>query len=593
MGHTTWYSSFEGVSAMTRINTNVSSLIAQKTLARSNADLQTALNRLSTGLRINTGKDDPAGLIASENLRRDITTVEKAISNSERANQLIATADSALGQVSNLLNDIRGLVTEAANSGALSDEQIAANQLQVDSSLEAIDRIAQVTTFQGRKLLDGNLDFVTTAGAGFSTVQDLNIDQANLGTAGSIAVSVDIQAAATQASITSNFNARGAFAITDGTTTLNFEATRADDTATALTVTIASNATTTSGNVDASFSGDTLTLTFDTDNNAVTAAQIQAAIDGLSGAPLINVSSTGTGTIDGNAVTTGSNAATITSVLADSITFQLAGADGSEVFSFQAGATAAQLEAAIDLVSDATGVTASLSGTNNRTITLNTSAYGSDAYVEVDVISEGTNGDFGSSLSATRATGTDISALINGTQAKGTANTLSINTATLDLSLTVNAGSSTDVAFTITGGGAVFQLGPEVVSNQQVRLGIQSINTGSLGGPSGRLYELRSGQARDLSTDATTAAKIVDEVITQVVEVRGRLGAFQRTTLDSNIASLNDTISNLSEAESSIRDADFARETAALTRAQILVQSGTSVLQISNQNPQNVLALLR
>ena len=78
---------------MTRINTNVSSLVAQKTLQRSNVQLQEALTRLSTGLRINVGKDDPAGLIASEALRSDIISVEKAISNSERANQLIATAD--------------------------------------------------------------------------------------------------------------------------------------------------------------------------------------------------------------------------------------------------------------------------------------------------------------------------------------------------------------------------------------------------------------------------------------------------------------------------------------------------------------------
>src|SRR5687768_11291603 len=154
---------------MTRINTNISSLIAQKTLARSNGQLQTALDRLSTGLRINSGKDDPAGLIASENLRRDITASQRAISNTERATQLIATADSALGQISSLLNDIRGLVTEAANSGVLSDEQIAANQLQVDSSLEAIDRIAQVTTFQGKTLLDGGLDFISSYTSGGST----------------------------------------------------------------------------------------------------------------------------------------------------------------------------------------------------------------------------------------------------------------------------------------------------------------------------------------------------------------------------------------------------------------------------------------
>ena len=135
---------------MTRINTNVSSLNAQKTLARSNASLQESLTRLSTGLRINAGKDDPAGLIASEVLRSDIISVERAITNSNRANQMIATADSALGQVSSLLNDIRGLVSEAANTGAMSSEQIAANQLQIDSSLEAIDRIAQVTSFQGK-----------------------------------------------------------------------------------------------------------------------------------------------------------------------------------------------------------------------------------------------------------------------------------------------------------------------------------------------------------------------------------------------------------------------------------------------------------
>src|SRR5215510_3417566 len=108
---------------MTRINTNVSSLVAQNTLGRSNAALQQALTRLSTGLRINTGKDDPAGLIASENLRSDINAVQKGISNSQLANQIISTADSALGQVSSLLNDLRGLVTEAANTGALSDAQ--------------------------------------------------------------------------------------------------------------------------------------------------------------------------------------------------------------------------------------------------------------------------------------------------------------------------------------------------------------------------------------------------------------------------------------------------------------------------------------
>ncbi len=165
---------------MTRINTNVSSLTAQQSLAKSNDQLQTALTRLSTGLRINSGKDDPAGLIASEMLKSDIVSTQKAISNTKRANQMITTADSAIGQISSLLNDIRGLVTEAANKGAMSPDQIAANQLQVDSSLDSINRIAQTTSFQGRKLLDGSLGFVKSDVTGMGTVSDLQITQANL-----------------------------------------------------------------------------------------------------------------------------------------------------------------------------------------------------------------------------------------------------------------------------------------------------------------------------------------------------------------------------------------------------------------------------
>ncbi|MGB4727453.1 MAG: flagellin, partial [Thermogutta sp.] len=191
---------------MTRINTNVSSLTAQKTLSRSQAKLQEALTRLSTGLRINVGKDDPAGLIASETLRSDITSIQRAISNSERASQMIATADSALGQISQLLNDIRGLVSEAANKGAMSAEQIAANQLQIDSSLEAIDRIAQVTQFQGRRLLDGSLDFVTH-GVDSTVIRDLQIDQANFGANNEIAVNVTIVKQATRAELRYRFGA--------------------------------------------------------------------------------------------------------------------------------------------------------------------------------------------------------------------------------------------------------------------------------------------------------------------------------------------------------------------------------------------------
>jgi flagellin-like hook-associated protein FlgL len=114
-----------------------------------------------------------------------------------------------------------------------------------------------------------------------------------------------------------------------------------------------------------------------------------------------------------------------------------------------------------------------------------------------------------------------------------------------------------------------------------------------LGGSEGSLYELRTGGAKALATDVKGAAQVVDQVISKVTSLRGRLGAFQKTTLETNIFTLTDTLQSLTDTQSSIRDADFAKESAALTRSQILVQAGTSVLTIANQNPQQVLALLR
>ncbi|MGQ9607286.1 MAG: flagellin, partial [Thermogutta sp.] len=222
--------------------------------------------------------------------------------------------------------------------------------------------------------------------------------------------------------------------------------------------------------------------------------------------------------------------------------------------------------------------------------------YGSDAFVSVRALN-GTKFTVTdqNNLVTTRNAGTDVDVLVNGIRAVGKGLQASINTAALDLTFsifeTLTDGATT--SFRIVGGGAQFQLGPDVVSNQQARLGIQSVNTAKLGGVAGRLFELRSGGPKSLTGDVNGAAAVVDEVISQITTLRGRLGAFQRTTVETNINSLNDALENLTAAESAIRDADFAAESAALTRAQILVQSGVSVLSIANQNPQAVLALLR
>jgi len=217
---------------------------------------------------------------------------------------VIATADSALGQVSSLLNDIRGLVTESANAGALSDAQIDANQLQLDSSLEALNR-----------MLDGSLDFLTTAGTNFSDVSNLQIDQANLGATGSVSVDISVSTAATQALVQVASVPAGVPAVTASAGELDFQTaavtevlsnTATDGTSitlanassgaavidvTAITgqdlagaagdITIAFADTATAGAETATLVGTTLTIGIESDTTTIT--QVLAAINGYDG----------------------------------------------------------------------------------------------------------------------------------------------------------------------------------------------------------------------------------------------------------------------------------------------------------------------
>src|SRR5437764_2594845 len=124
---------------MSRINSNIASLQAQHTLSKNQNDLSIRLQRLSTGLKINSGKDAPAGLIASESLRSEIAGIHQAIDNSQRAGNVINTAEGALSEVSSLMLEVQTLTNQAANTGALSPEEIKAHQLQVGPNLTPIN----------------------------------------------------------------------------------------------------------------------------------------------------------------------------------------------------------------------------------------------------------------------------------------------------------------------------------------------------------------------------------------------------------------------------------------------------------------------
>jgi flagellin len=466
---------------MSRINTNISSLQAITTLSRNQADLSTRLQRLSTGLQINSGKDNPAGLIASESLRSEIAGINQAMDNSQRAGNVINTAEGALGEVSNLLLEVQTLTNQAANTGALSPAEISANQLQVDSILNSVNRIANTTQFNGVKLLNGSLDY-TTSGVASTAIDVAQINAAKLPDNGSTSVVVQVTGS----------------------------------------------------------------------------AQL--------------------GEVDFNGAGVGTSAVTI----------EVGGVAGNEQLSFAANTTTSGVAFAVNQLKESTGVSATVSG---GTLRFTSTAYGSDQYVSIKTIS--------GTFSNGKDFGQDAQVNINGAQAEVHGLTASLRNGDLDVSLTLdkNFGTTVDPAgtsFEITGGGAKFQIGSEVNRQGQIDVGIGSVSTTKLGNAiDGFLSSLGSGGPNSLIGGNTVQAqKIITDAISQVATLRGRLGALQKDVLDTNTNSLSVALENVTSSESAIRDADFASETAAMTRAQILVQANTSVLAQANSAPQSVLSLL-
>ena len=156
---------------------------------------------MSTGLRINTGADDPAGLIASQALQQEQTGIQTAITNASLAGNVIGTAEGGLNEVSSLLLQLQGLVGQAGNSGGLSSDEVAADQLQVDSILSTINRIAQSTTFEGRQLLNGNLAY-TTSSVNASDIANISVNSALIPDGGNVGVAVQVVSSGKTAAVT-------------------------------------------------------------------------------------------------------------------------------------------------------------------------------------------------------------------------------------------------------------------------------------------------------------------------------------------------------------------------------------------------------
>ena len=494
------------------INTNVASLNAQRNLNGSQNSLATTLTRLSSGLRINSAKDDAAGLAISERFTAQIRGLDQARRNANDGISLSQTAEGALQSAGDVLQRVRELAVQSANStNSAGDRQ--ALQSEVNELLSELDRISVSTEFNGQKLLDGSF--------------------------GTANFQVGANANQTITASTGNFRttAYGNNRVTSTTvgTVVNLDVTDAN-LANKAGPRIADAALTISGYV-----GSSGPIAVNLGDSAATVAASVNAKSALTG---VTASARTEGVAEFSAVGNYSfqiisnNAAASPANVSFSIT-ALTGADGL--------GTAL---AAINDQSAKTGVTASINTAGNLVMT---NASGADIF-----------------LSKTTGGGAD------------NAGTIHFGSGAADGTLEVAAAGNNNIGLTGT-----------VIFDSEKSFTASGTATSVLVGATAS-SSLNAVAGIDLTSfaNATTALATVDSALAAVNGQRAKFGALQ-SRFETTVSNLQITSENLSASRSRIRDADFASETANLSRSQILQQAGTAMLAQANALSQNVLSLLR
>ncbi len=514
---------------MSRINTNVASLIATRVLTQNRDALNVSLERLSTGLRINRGKDDPAGLIASQNLRAQKASLGAAISNADRADQVSNIAEGGLDEISSLLNEVQGLVTSTANTAGLSREEKEANQLKIDSILQTIDRVSSATSFQGTKLLNGNFDFATTTVN--AQVNSFKVNGAKLGYGSSLDVNVVVTGSAQV----------GGFFLSFGANNLNLSSSSAK-----FVVELAGA----KGSRELSFaSGTTLTSVKDAINSFTDVTGVKAKVSGSTG---IRLYSDDYGSDQFVSVKVSNSGGIGSSSNIGIYDFVAGNANASKTTGQTTFANAANAvkDAGVDVSATVNGITATTKGTKVR---INTDFLDTEVDLKFDTTASTANAAKLGSLAAFKITG---------------------GGADFQLAGHVDIAGKVSIGIKDT---SVRSLG---------RFTDASSNTYYLS-------DLGSGRGLNIvDGDVSKAQKAIEAAIKDVSSTRGRIGAFQQNTIGATIRSLNVSLENTTAAESVIRDVDFATETANLTRSQILTASAQQILGLANQQPQSALQLL-
>jgi flagellin len=617
------------------INSNIASLNSQRALNSSQGDLSTTLERLSSGLRINSAKDDAAGLAITDRMTSQIRGMNQAVRNANDGISLAQTAESALASTSDNLQRIRELSIQSANSTNSASDRKALNT-EVNQLIEEIQRVGVSTQFNGQNLLDGSFQSAQFQ-VGANANQTLNV-----GIAGSTTNLLGSYQASSTAVDTNAFDGDSftinsiEIGVSAGTSAAGFD----DDSAAAKAAAInnKSNETGVSATATSSVTG--------------IAPITGAGLD--TGDLVINGISIGSIAKSGNAVTQGGNAATAinaesnetgVTATASAVTgaLTLTASDGRNISltsSTATGDSATKIFNSVgldisdgdnpsgndtqDLVFAAGGAFAD-SGTpadgdiaEGDTITIDSIVYefttetqdqvtaGGSTNIAVTLIADDTVNTNSAALAAaitgqrtagnTTVSASDTTGTVTLTQDKlGDAGDQQIGYVESNMSLGaagIAQGTVSAAGTDAVDGNGVTTFGTMTLSSaENFTLGGDDLAFGGLSGASTSLTKLESV---DISTvaGANSAINVLDGALSQISTQQAELGAMQNR-FSSTIDNLASSVENLSSARSQIRDADFAAETAELSRNQILQQAGIAMLSQANSAPQNVLSLLQ
>lgn len=563
------------------VNTNITSLGVQKNLNRASDALGTSMSRLSSGLKINSAKDDAAGLQIANRLTSQVKGLAVGVKNANDGISIAQTAEGAMQESTNILQRMRELALQSAN-GSNSDDDRASLQQEFTALTGELNRIASTTTFGGRNLLDGSFGS-TSFQVGANANETISFGMSNLSATGLKGTysEASVAGVATQmkASVTGSLNYQaGGLYTADATNDQTLTVAGTD-----ITIASGSTAAQAISAINAKTADTGVTAKLDDAGTGIIMSSKKAFTTSATAGGLI----AGVGTTEATAAKTTAlnNDAEIT---INGTSIALAAGDA------MGGATS--VVSKINAETATTGVTASL--TSDGRLQLDSVTAAGVATGKAITLGDGSTADGPGSLAA-------LGLSAGTTETKLTANTsLNINGvevkfnqgSTMDeIISSINSASTGVTASKVTTAGADKI---SLFSDKDIKIAEGSAGTGlamlglTAGSTTAAAQNTTMSDLSILTADSSQqAVQALDSAIQQVDSQRAQLGAVQNR-FNSTVSNLQSISENSTAARSRVQDADFASETAELTKQQTLQQASTAILSQANQLPSSVLKLL-